>query len=76
MNFEWKPGDIILFENMESWLPRKIKEFFLESRYGHVSIFFGAGYTTGSELVEPYNWNPSIVPLHIEAVGRGVLKTD
>jgi hypothetical protein len=76
MNITFNPGDIILFENAESWLPRKIKEFFLESKWGHVSTFFGAGYTTGSELVEPYTWNPAKDPLHIEAIGRGILKTD
>ncbi|MBN1366597.1 MAG: hypothetical protein JW967_01550 [Dehalococcoidales bacterium] len=69
------PGDIILFQNMESWLPRTIKEFFLESKWGHVSVSWGIGYDDGNEFVVPYDWNSRVDPLHVEAIGRGTLKT-
>jgi hypothetical protein len=76
MIIEFKPGDIILFENAESWLPRKIKEFFLESRWGHVSVFWGIGYPDGNEFLALFEWNSLIDPLHVEAIGRGTLKTN
>lgn len=76
MEVELQPGDIILFENTESQPWRKIKEFFLESKWGHVSTFWGIGYPDGDEFLVPYEWNSQIEPLHVEAIGRGTLKTN
>jgi hypothetical protein len=51
MDVELQPGDIILFINTEKPILRQIKEFFLESKWGHVSVFWGIGYPDGNEFL-------------------------
>lgn len=75
LNFEFYPGDIILFEHGEHGLLRCIKEWFLESQWGHVSSFWGAGYTN-MEIIESVDLSSDLVPLQVEAIGRGTLKTN
>lgn len=75
------PGDIILFDHSCSKLLRVPKEWLLGSRWGHVSVFWGvADLSTGQELLSPYRWEVAQgtiwLPLHVEAIGRGTLKTN
>jgi len=88
-SFVFMPGDITLFEHSEEALLREVKEWLLaypgppphpEAKWGHVSIFWGVGYPEGNELVQSLSledaekWN--LTPLHVEAIGRGTLKTN
>jgi hypothetical protein len=75
--FVFQPGDVILFKHSEKGLFRKIKEWLLESPWGHVSIFWGIATPTADELIMPWEVkDDKLIPLQVEAIGRGTLKTD
>jgi len=57
--YEPKPGDPILVESQETGLYRKLKDWLLGSKWGHVMIF--------------YDYTKRGLPLIIESIGRGVL---
>lgn len=80
-SFVFQPGDVIQFADTSTGLWGLLKRWLLYEGekviWGHVSIFWGAATSTADELIMPWMAKDhNLIPLQVEAIDRGVLKTD